>query len=481
VARLDLDAPTARLPQHLPYLRAALAMDVQCAFLASAELGIRLLCPETGEHLTPTHSIVLGSERIMYRVRSKSGSVYLFCCSGYVMNLSVIYSLRDSILYMASNTKLSAMARSFEPGNSAYVYEKIERIFAALLLLGYDLNVYLENTVSGRPVSMLRWSHIGHALWHELSGLAYAAETAPAAVDILLPMQDGFDLFGPLEQLYPAFANHILRSNEPSDSIWIFRNRRLAIRLSGDRVTRSHASRIMGVARNLAVAKADLDFIARCQAEGRRLFLLGIRTENRTILNDVEFFTEVMAGMAANFGPCAFVVDGYNGTSPVTAELDYSPQAMAEGSVIAKEWHFFEALRARAQGLDVRLVSTIDRPVAVSLVWSEAVEGFVSVWGAGLAKYRWIANRPGVALTSAWNLSYRSDRIIYSSPAWMENPERLIFNAAEETLDDIAAPDMTRHAITGQTPESYANFTVDTAKFLPRILAFFAGDNKPLE
>ena len=34
-------------------------------------------------------------------------------------------------------------------------------------------------------------------------------------------------------------------------------------------------------------------------------------------------------------------------------------------------------------------------------------------WGAGLAKYRWVCNKPGLLLTGEWNLRHREDLHIY--------------------------------------------------------------------
>jgi hypothetical protein len=111
----------------------------------------------------------------------------------------------------------------------------------------------------------------------------------------------------------------------------------------------------------------------------------------------------------------------------------------------------------------LRIINTVGAPIARSLFWAQQAAFFVALWGAGLAKYRWIANKPGLVLTNRANLvQMDGDLGIYNSPAMMDVPTLLDFIDAEH-VTDLPAPD-----------SFYANFNVDPAALrlaLDRLIA----------
>jgi hypothetical protein len=93
------------------------------------------------------------------------------------------------------------------------------------------------------------------------------------------------------------------------------------------------------------------------------------------------------------------------------------------------------------------------------LFWSRHARYFVAIWGAGLAKYRWLTNRPGLVVSSRWNLLHREDLHIYDSADYMEDPAPIEFIDAGLVHDMPDAPILQRYVL--QDARSTANFHTD--------------------
>nr|WP_321986423.1 hypothetical protein [uncultured Lichenicoccus sp.] len=92
-------------------------------------------------------------------------------------------------------------------------------------------------------------------------------------------------------------------------------------------------------------------------------------------------------------------------------------------------------------------------------------------WGAGLAKYRWVCNRPGLVLSNRWNLLHRQDLGIYDQPRYQEGGTALRFVDATCITDDARVPVL--FAPIDPVP-SYSNFHVRRAPFMQALDALLA-------
>ena len=91
----------------------------------------------------------------------------------------------------------------------------------------------------------------------------------------------------------------------------------------------------------------------------------------------------------------------------------------------------------------------------------------MSVWGASLAKFRWVCNKPGLVVSSQANLLHRDDLHIYDSERTMEAPTALLFADPACVVDDPEAPRLVPVSLDNPF---FANFRLDHA----RVLAQFA-------
>ena len=135
---------------------------------------------------------------------------------------------------------------------------------------------------------------------------------------------------------------------------------------------------------------------------------------------------------------------------------------LAARSPLAVEQDIARHLRRLQVGRDITVVDTLGAGIRTSLAWCEHADVFFSFWGASLAKYRWVCNKPGLVISSRINLSGgRGDLHIYDAPEFMESPTPLAFVDADAVEDLADAPILVD---VGPGNPIYFNFRIDAAR-----------------
>jgi hypothetical protein len=104
-----------------------------------------------------------------------------------------------------------------------------------------------------------------------------------------------------------------------------------------------------------------------------------------------------------------------------------------------------------------------------SIHWCNRSDFFITPWGAGLAKYRWVCNRPGLVLASPRFLREAGEQTVhlYDSPEFMEDPSRLEFVASTDVQDE---PDA--EVLVSVETHGRMNFSVNRDAFAVRLRKF---------
>ncbi len=113
-----------------------------------------------------------------------------------------------------------------------------------------------------------------------------------------------------------------------------------------------------------------------------------------------------------------------------------------------------------------KIISAVGLTVPANILLIEQCDFFVSMWGAGLAKYRWICNKPGFVITNHWNLTQRSDLFIYDHPTLIESPSRLYWVDPTLVTDHPEAP----RIVTVNSHAQWSNFSIMEAPVIDAIL-----------
>ena len=295
--------------------------------------------------------------------------------------------------------------------------------------------------------------HLGHLLWNDLSGIDdLVTKFRPGQLPrlMLCDIEAGPEMYGPLERMFPELSGKVERHRESFEAlIGSFYDRNLCLfRSSRTKVTGSLRRRILA---DVPHRGADAPVI-----------LLGLRTENRTLVDLEGFCRRLVSQLAALRTRIVLVVDGHNKGAtgrPISSHQEHR----AERSPLEQEQRLVASIREEATGTLVEIVSTIGEPLRESLGWCRSAAFFVTLWGAGLAKYRWVCNTRGLVVTNAWNLDNLGDLQLYSNARTMEAPSEMVFVPKAAITDVPDSPLLIR--TTEQFEPSICNFTMDPDQF----------------
>lgn len=324
---------------------------------------------------------------------------------------------------------------------------------------------------ASRVASIMRgWpaNHLGHQLWNELSGIDRFLRSAsgPHLPEWIVPGPET-ELWGPIDQVFPELQGRVNRSAPNAD---------FAIKASYEtgvclvRITGMHVSaRLRSGLRRIVEADPTHEEVRRVIRGRRRpdapVILIGLRVENRTMVDLLEFCEELLEHMADAFPGAILVLDGHNSGHHGRIVMSHG-ELSARRPPLEVERQIAAHLRRLQVGRDVMVVDTLGAPIWASLAWCEQADCFFSIWGASLSKYRWACNKPGLVVTSRWNRTRRADLHIYDSPQFMESPSELAFVDAE-LVQDVPGALLLMDVGPGQP--SFFNFAVDTQRLIAEI------------
>lgn len=285
--------------------------------------------------------------------------------------------------------------------------------------------------------------HIGHYVWNDLSGQLALVQDAPGRLPQSVIHSGGrgqAELFGPLDELFPALDGRVERSLADTDAFvrWVHERGVVPIRF-----TRAYASRalrdVIRRATERSAAYRDVsDEIAR-RYRGRPVVIVGIRLDDRTLVDNETFYAGLLDHLGRTRPDAVIVFDGRNSKPGGNADemIEGMTDHLATTAPAVAEQALVEQLQRRFSATSLSIVSTIGRSTRTSMAWCYHACLCVSPWGAGLAKYRWLANLPSLILTSRFNIEQRRDLDIYQSPRWMEDPAELIYPDPASVTDRI--------------------------------------------
>ncbi len=299
-----------------------------------------------------------------------------------------------------------------------------------------------------RPVHVWRGltaMHIGHVLWNDISGIERVIRDVPARA---LPRFRLFDagmqpeMYGPLDAIFPELCGLVERDpGSFHDGVASFyRNGEAPVRSSAMTVPKDVRERIASTVAPLSDG-SPASICQQARDDGVPVVMFGLRVENRTIIGLAEFCDALVDQLSASLGEVVLVVDGHNSRIGETDAYIWSHgERSAKDKPIDLERALVERMQDHSAGTRVQVVSTIGLPITESLACGGLAQVLVAIWGAGLAKYRWVSNIPGLIITNRWNLSNLGDLHLYDAPTSMEAPTPVRFIDASLVEDVPDAP-----------------------------------------
>ena len=361
----------------------------------------------------------------------------------------------QQVFYVTAQDYHDCLAGLFLPGLGLYCiagYAPDAHTLLELLLVHATLHQRRLRHILAAPsrgkvavnfVSDYPTLHIGHVVWNELSGLQELVETLePEFLPLVcvLAAASGSEAFGRLDDLFPEFAGKVLRPDVPwaHAAAHVYDNRWFFMRYKTRYVRSRVGERIRALVADDPVLERDRTIARRFADEGRTCILLGLRVGNRTLADIAGFMTIAIDHLVARLGRVAIVLDGTNnrlGLDVTTSYASFGPRGADEPLI--EELRIALELRRRYGGVrDVEIVGTVGAPLACGLFWAARSRFFVAPWGAALAKYRRVCNRPGLVVTNRFNIGTPvGDLPIYHDPRFMEAPSPMRFVALDHVAD----------------------------------------------
>ena len=482
-ALCDIDAPGAALPPWADpaALRRALTVDLQDRFTAAMRDGALVWpSPAGGADMPCTGAFTLDDFNSLFRFTDRSSGLDMFVlATEHVSRVAGLWVPAHGIALCRGGDQ-KRMLLQHAPALGRYVLHHLA-YFADSLLAGRALPA-----VPVRFATFLRGgtsAHLGHQLWNELTAIdALAAALPPDRLpEWLVPGLPGSEIefYGPIDALYPEIAGRVHRGFADQRALiaHAYENRLTLFRATREYIGVGLRRRVMAHAARSVPALPPRD-----AAGGGRAILVGLRVENRTATDLLGLCAlvveEAVRWHADRSPPVTIVFDGHNARGGARSDETISShrENVASQSPLAVERAVVAALRERFAEQPVTLLDTLGEPLAVSLAWAQRCDGFVALWGAGLAKYRWAANAPGLVVTSRWNLENKGDLGLYDAAAYTADPAPLAYVAAETVQDRPDAP-----MLVPFDHPSYRNFDFDSKAMRGQVRAFLAALDGPPE
>ncbi len=502
-ALCDIDAPGAALPSHASSfgadpagLRRALSVDLQDRFAAAMRDGALVWpSPAGGADMPCTGAFTLDDFNSLFRFADWSSGLDVFVlATEHLSRVAGLYVPAHGLAICRGGDQKRMLLQHF-PALGRYVLHHLA-YFAASLLAGRALPA-----APTRFATFLRGgtsAHLGHQLWNELTAIDALVGALPPdrLPEWLVPGLPGneIEFYGPIDALYPEIAGRVRRGFADQRALiaHAYENRLVLFRATREHIGAGLRRRVMAHAARGAPALPPRDNAVRGRA-----ILVGLRVENRTV-TDLEALCALVVEEAIRWHggkspappggmpsvppgaapPVTVVFDGHNarGDARSNDTISSHREGTASQSPLAVERAVVAALRQRFAGQPVTLLDTLGEPLAVSLAWAQHCDGFVALWGAGLAKYRWAANAPGLVVTSPWNLENKGDLGLYDAAAYMADPAPLAYVTADAVQDRPDAP-----MLVPFDHPSYHNFAFDPDAVRGEVRAFLAALDGPPE
>lgn len=431
---------------------------LQASYVRLLQTGVLIWpSPVDGQDIRATHCFIIGPNRFAYRLPDIQNGLTFYVIADEVW-------FRTACIYVPE----AQLALALDPDHARALMPDLGRtMFQHVVEHGDNLYGYLQRPAA-RVQNVWRGAtaiHLGHMLWQDISGVCQLVESVPADKLPTFRLFDcdlGPEMYGPLDEIFPELKGRVTRDPGPFVGAipGLYRDGVLAIKSSGMFISRTVRERIIdAIWRNPLHAQQ----IAECEATvaaGRPVIVLGLRTENRTLVNLIGFYERLADFLVKTVEKAVLVLDGHSARQGNTDKMMWSHGEKEDNHApIEMELAILTAIQRRVQRSEVLVVSTISRPLSNSLIWGSFCHAFVAPWGAGLAKYRWVCNKPGFILTNHWNLHHRTDLHIYDAPEFTESPAPVEFINPDHVTDhpnaSLLVPLGTEH------DPSVMNFSVD--------------------
>lgn len=419
--------------------------DIQDGYILSSNKDNIVEIVISNKSYKTKHAVVLNNFTLCYFLENTTSDNIILFESGH-------YSSRFALVDCA-NTVLCQSPKTGCPSN---LNVPLKLLLEHIANYSEILTKYFSTPCTDK-IGMIRNSHLGHSLWNDLSGL-YRIKTKKIEKKLSEIVVFGGKACEPwinIENVLPKMAINRKISNQDMLANYIYNNHLFTIRVSDNYITSTLSNDLISFYQKFCPEKTS-------KLSNELRVVIGLRFENRTWINQVDGIIEIASYLSTKTRKLSLVIDGHDLINS-TGKIQFSHHEPIDNHLTILEKSVVDELRASLNIKNVKNVKVIDAVgmrLDCSVKWINSADFFIAPWGAGLAKYKWISNLPGIIFTSQWNLNNKPDLKIYESTSFREGATPCLYVAPEYIEDrdcstnNIKVPDMPEHP-------SRADFIVD--------------------
>jgi hypothetical protein len=416
---------------------------IELAIAAARKGRFTFPSPVDGKDLECEAAFILGSVTFAYRFRDPRYDLTFFVIATQPFQRFLAFYFPDTGETYIADREARDFLREHQPGlplSGTFIRH----------LTDYGTEAYVYSQSASKTLGFIfGHHHLGHHLWQDLTGICMLSDQLrPNQIpETSIVGSKATEMFGRVDDLFPAFGGKINR-DYPNHDLAIrhaYRNATLMMSPTGFFVPRRLGDRIKEYWTGSSECTKEAKKLRMYQHLHVPIILIGLRVENRTIVDFTKFCIDLVVLIRRNTLGAVVILDGHSAIATEQGEFVYTSH-MEDSAIeppIVVERRIGQAvkdyLQARPHGRPILLEETTGLPMSTSVFWSCHCDFFIAPWGAGLAKYRWIANKPGLILASHRDVLARHDLDIYQNPGIMENPYpvRLLDGDAVEDVPEF--------------------------------------------
>ena len=351
-------------------------LDVAYTLAARAKL---VLCPFSGEWVETGAS--LGTEAYWHGVDGRAVLVCQFS-EPIFPNFDTVWVLPDQGLVLFASSQVP----------NHYVRYLLGELLGSLAAApGQAATILQRGAAAATGLVELNAPHFGHYVWNNVSALGGLLGPGALAPDFHVS-RPGACFFAPVTELLPELSRQpqFQVGLEP-EMLALAAEQQAVLAFGKDmEISSAIAGRVLGWATRTC-PPAGLAMLRQLRAAPGPLVLLGLRLGNRAWLEQAEGLVALAEALAARPGGASFVLDGMVGGLP----MGWTHQLMSLDAEMALAAQVMAGIRRFAP-----CESVVGASMAESLVACDLCDIFVAPGGSGLARYKWLANKPGVLLSN---------------------------------------------------------------------------------
>lgn len=289
------------------------------------------------------------------------------------------------------------------------------------------------NSKTEKLISCSVFSHLGHILWNDLTGLDRAKKNNLLNLidELCFLRSDVFDVWLNIGKYLSISSNKIRKLGNVSIDDHIYTNKCFLVRLSDQFISKALTDAI----------KLDNSYPTYFSDNANCVKVtIGLRFENRTWLNQLRDLPLMVKMLASYFKgrKVELYIDGHNINTRGSGTKIKSFKEKEEHDVLNLEIKAYNQVFALEKELNIKVINGVDVPLSFALSHIYESDFFIAPWGAGLSKYKWCANLPGVIFTNKKALKSKLDLFIYEDGKYREGATKCSY-VEESYIEDEAA------------------------------------------